>query len=139
MSVSADAPSLDVTYKLACYAGRGRTKLAPGKRILPGSKQIFRRADAVGITQADLIARLGEVQPGEALLSTVMCAGRRTVPRLALAAIRSEAARRIAALPPPLPGLTPPDTPYPVAITAALAQELEQVCQRVATAPPAGA
>src|SRR5690606_6081004 len=42
MGVSADAPSLDLVYKLAEYAGVGRVKLSPGKPILPGRKQVFR-------------------------------------------------------------------------------------------------
>ena len=42
MSVSADAPALDIAYKLVAYAGIGRTKLSAGKRILPGRKQVFR-------------------------------------------------------------------------------------------------
>jgi nicotinate phosphoribosyltransferase len=42
MGVSSDAPSLDMAYKLTEYAGRVRLKLAPGKRILPGRKQVFR-------------------------------------------------------------------------------------------------
>src|SRR5690606_13846745 len=33
MAVSADAPDLDMAYKLVEYAGVGRTKLAPGKQI----------------------------------------------------------------------------------------------------------
>jgi hypothetical protein len=33
--------ALDMAYKATAYAGRGRLKLAPGKRILPGRKQIF--------------------------------------------------------------------------------------------------
>jgi nicotinate phosphoribosyltransferase len=42
MGVSADAPSLDIVYKLAEYGGRGRLKLSTGKRLLPGPKQVFR-------------------------------------------------------------------------------------------------
>jgi nicotinate phosphoribosyltransferase len=43
MGVSDDAPSLDMAYKLVSYAGRGCIKLSPGKALLPGRKQVFRR------------------------------------------------------------------------------------------------
>ena len=43
MSVSSDAPALDIAYKLPEYAGRGRMKLSARKGTLPGRKQVFRR------------------------------------------------------------------------------------------------
>ena len=39
MSVSDDAPALDMAYKLAEYDGRGRTKLSQHKPILPGANR----------------------------------------------------------------------------------------------------
>lgn len=42
MGVSADAPALDIAYKLAAYAGLGRTKLSAGKRTLPGQAGVPR-------------------------------------------------------------------------------------------------
>jgi nicotinate phosphoribosyltransferase len=39
MGVSEDAPALDMAYKLTAYAGEGRLKLSPGKRILPGGSR----------------------------------------------------------------------------------------------------
>lgn len=132
MSVSDDAPALDIAYKLAAYAGEGRMKLSEGKRTLPGRKQVFR-------THAgDTIALAGEELPGEPLLRRVMAGGRRVLPRPPLAAARQDAAARIAALPAPLRALTPATPPWPVAISDALAAEESRVRARLAAAnlPP---
>lgn len=134
MSVSADAPALDLAYKLTAYAGVGRTKLSAGKRILPGRKQVFRRTGADGVAAGDVIAREGERLEGTPLLQPLMRAGRRCRPPAPLARIRAEAAERIAALPAALRGLPPADPPYPVAISPALAAEERAVRARVAAA-----
>lgn len=56
MSVSADAPSLDIAYKLTEFAGSGRMKLSRRKRTLPGRKQVFRpEVDGGGV--GDVIAQ----------------------------------------------------------------------------------
>jgi nicotinate phosphoribosyltransferase len=130
MSVSADAPALDIAYKLTRYAGEGRTKLSAGKRILPGRKQVF-RAMAAGVAAGDVIARAEEELPGEPLLRPMMRGGRRLAPRPALAAIRAEAAGRVAALPARLRGLAPAEPPYPVALSPALAAHEREVRARV--------
>ncbi|MBW8269403.1 nicotinate phosphoribosyltransferase [Caldovatus aquaticus] len=133
MSVSADAPALDLAYKLTAYAGAGRTKLSPGKRILPGRKQVFRRFRD-GLAEGDTIARAEEPPlPGEPLLVPVMRDGRRLRPRPPLAQARAETAARIAALPARLRGLGAADPPYPVAISEALAAHEREVRARVAS------
>lgn len=76
LSVSKDAPALDIAYKLTSYAGRGRTKLSPGKRILPGRKQIF-RVEEGGHAVRDILARYDEDAPGRPLLRQFMASGRR--------------------------------------------------------------
>lgn len=123
MSVSADAPSLDLVYKLAAYAGRPRTKLSPGKRILPGRKQVF-RADG------DMIACAGERVDGTPLLRPVVRGGARVVARATLAEARATAAQGLATLPPALRDLAPADPPYPVRISAALAALLAELRAR---------
>lgn len=130
MSVSGDAPALDIAYKLTAYAGTGRMKLSAGKETLPGRKQVFRT------TQGDTIALAGENLPGEALLHPVMAAGRRIRPRPPLAQARRDAAARIAALPAPLRALPAAAPPWPVAISAALAAERDAVRARIAAANP---
>ncbi|WP_338148193.1 nicotinate phosphoribosyltransferase [Neoroseomonas eburnea] len=132
MSVSGDAPALDIAYKLTAYAGQGRMKLSEGKRTLPGRKQVFRTATG------DTVALAGEDLPGEPLLRQVMAGGRRAAPRPPLATSRQNAAERIAALPAPLRALAPATPPYPVAISPALAAEEGQVRARLSAAnlPP---
>lgn len=129
MSVSADAPSLDLTYKLVAYADVPRTKLSAGKRILPGRKQVFRR-DGAG----DVIALAGERHDGTPLLRPVMRGGARVAPRAALAEARAHAALELARLPPAQRGLDPAPVAYPVAISAPLAGMLEALRQRLAAA-----
>ena len=137
MSVSADAPALDIAYKLAAYAGIGRTKLSAGKRILPGRKQVFRRFEA-GIATGDVIARAGEVLAGTPLLSPVMQAGRRLGPRPALAQDRAAAAARLGELPARLRSLRPAEPPYPVVISDSLAAHERETRDRVRGAGSAG-
>ncbi|HSH27993.1 MAG TPA: nicotinate phosphoribosyltransferase, partial [Wenzhouxiangella sp.] len=76
MGLSADAPDLDIAYKLVEYAGKGRMKLSSGKLILPGAKQIFRR-HAGGVAVGDTLARRDEDLDGTPLLEPFMAEGRR--------------------------------------------------------------
>jgi hypothetical protein len=113
MSVSADAPALDIACKLTHYADLGRAKLSTGKRILPEPKQVFRRA-VNGVAAGDVIAFASEEGfEGEPLLQPIMRAGRRLVPRQPLATIQREAAARLAALPVRLRSSRPPIRPTP--------------------------
>jgi len=59
LAVSADAPSLDMAYKLVAYAGTGRLKLSPGKRLYPGRKQVFRFVQE-GMMARDVVGRHDE-------------------------------------------------------------------------------
>jgi len=132
MSVSADAPSLDMAYKLTSYAGEGRLKLSPGKSIYPGRKQVF-RVEQEGTAIRDVVAREEEKLPGQPLLKTVMEGGRRlpdgTVP---LGAIREHAAREVASLPERIRSLLPADPPFPVEISPKLLAYQEEVTARFA-------
>jgi nicotinate phosphoribosyltransferase len=128
MSVSGDAPALDLAYKLTAYAGIGRTKLSAGKRILPGRKQVFRR---VGSAAGDVIARAEEAIEGQPLLQPVMQGGRRLRPRPTLAQGRAEAAAAVALLPAAVRALSPARPAYPVAISAGLAALEAEVRDRI--------
>jgi nicotinate phosphoribosyltransferase len=112
--VSADAPYLDAVYKLVAVDGRPVLKLSPGKATLPGSKQVWRRADG------DVIALADEPGPAgaEPLLEPAMAAGVR-LREDSLDAARERAAAQRAALAPEHRSLDA--APYPVAVTAALA------------------
>jgi nicotinate phosphoribosyltransferase len=133
MSVSADAPALDIAYKLVAHGGEGRMKFSAGKRTLPGAKQVFRGAagDVLGLAEESL--------PGEPLLRPVMRQGRRLAPRPPFADARAAAAARIAALPPPLRGLDPAAPPWPVALSPALERHAREVETRIAARAGGGA
>lgn len=89
MGVSADAPYLDIVYKMVNFNGRNVRKLSPGKATLAGRKQVFRRFGGGGNCKEDIIAlrteRIPEALP---LLVPVMQGGRLTGPEPSLEAIR---------------------------------------------------
>lgn len=128
MSVSADAPALDLAYKLAAYAGEPRTKLAPGKRILPGRKQVFR-------AEGDVIGLAAEPLDGTPLLRPVVRGGARVAPPATLAEARRTAAEAVARLPPRLRALGPAEPAYPVALSPGLAATLAALQARHALSP----
>lgn len=131
MGVSSDAPYLDIAYKLVEFAGRGRLKLSPGKHVLPGRKQIFRREHS-GRALGDVIATAGEELEGRPLLEHVMHTGERLAAgRVTLEAARQRAADDLGKLPPAIAGLARADPPYPVEVSAALSRETERVTARV--------
>jgi nicotinate phosphoribosyltransferase len=120
MGVSMDAPSLDMVYKLAEYAGHGRVKTSPGKPVLPGRKQVF-RMERDGVITEDVIARHDEDLSGTALLRPVMKGGvRLEASRETLDDARARAARATARLPDGLGGLDRPRRPYPVRVSGPL-------------------
>jgi nicotinate phosphoribosyltransferase len=126
MGVSADAPSLDIAYKLCEYAGRGRLKLSTGKLTLAGRKQVFRISEN-GRDVRDVIARAEERIEGRPLLVPVMRDGERLPGgRVDLAAARAHAAGQIARLPASVRALSPASTPYPVTVSPALAKLQEE-------------
>lgn len=131
MSVSADAPSLDIAYKLTEYAGVGRMKLSTMKATLPGRKQVFRRLDD-GVASGDLVARCDEKFPGAPLLAPVMRDGKRIAPREAdLSALRARSRKAIAALPPEIRALAPSPIPFSVTISRLLQADAEALRARL--------
>lgn len=77
MGVSADAPYLDMAYKLVKYNGYPVLKLSPGKMTLPSGKQIFRFLNPEGKMEKDIIGlRDDQLQGGEPLLEKVMEKGK---------------------------------------------------------------
>jgi nicotinate phosphoribosyltransferase len=129
MGVSADAPALEMVYKLVEYRGEGRLKLSGGKRILPGAKQVFRREDD-GVAAGDTIAQADEALPGRPLLEPVMRRGvRLPAGRVELTAARDHAAAQVAALPPALREVAPATPPYRVAVSRALSTVSARLAQ----------
>jgi nicotinate phosphoribosyltransferase len=102
MNVSADAPYLDIAYKLVRYEGRDVLKLSPGKVTWPGEKQVYRLGGSDGRFERDVLALRDEPAPpgsAEPLLRPVMAGGRRVEAAPTLATIRERCARQVAALP----------------------------------------
>jgi nicotinate phosphoribosyltransferase len=77
VGVSADAPYLDIVYKLVWFNRRNIRKLSTGKITLAGEKQIFRRVDDNGMLKEDIIGLRDDViAEAEPLLKKVMENGR---------------------------------------------------------------
>lgn len=130
LDVSADAPGLDMAYKLQAYAGVPRRKRSPGKATWPGVKQVFRRRGPQHESLGDAIVIDGEEPGGEPLLHQVMKQGRRLAPPVPLADIRENCARELRSLPPDARSLGEGSTSYPVRISEALRDLAAQVDAR---------
>lgn len=126
MGVSADAPDLDIAYKLSEYAGTGRLKLSPGKPVLPGRKQIFRLGEGERDVR-DVMGRAGENLSGRPLLEQVMKGGARTGAPPSLDQSRLRAADQIGRLPEAIRALTAAEPPYKVEISAELARYRDEI------------
>jgi nicotinate phosphoribosyltransferase len=122
LDVSADAPSLDIAYKLQAYAGRPRRKRSLGKATWPGAKQVFREIGADGRIARDTIGRDTERLSGWRLLESVMSAGRRVTDAPTLEQIRAHAVDRLASLPEQCRSL---DGPLP--LTAVISDDLKRL------------
>lgn len=128
--VSADAPSLEIVYKLVEYGGEGRMKLSSGKATFPGRKQVFRVMEG-GRAVRDVIALDGEeVEGGEPLLRPVMRGGERLAAgRVPLGDVRRYAREAFERLPAEVQALEP--AAYPVQVSPALGAERARVEARL--------
>jgi nicotinate phosphoribosyltransferase len=127
MGVSQDEPSLDIAYKLTAYAGRGRVKLSPGKKLMPGRKQTFRIEEG-GRAVRDVIGRANEACGGRPLLVRVLENGKRLPEGNAdWREARRRAAREVALLPDRVQAIEPADPPYPVEWSRELRRYYERV------------
>jgi nicotinate phosphoribosyltransferase len=134
MGVSDDAPSLDMAYKLVSYAGRGCIKLSPGKALLPGRKQVFRR-EHDGQATLDVLAAHDERHPGRPLLSCVMRAGSRVAPPPSLDTARAVAREERGRLPERIAALEPADPRFPVEVSPRLAAWRDAIAAEHRRAP----
>ena len=118
LAVMADAPELDMAYKLVEYGGKGRLKLSRKKVLYPGRKQVFRQIESGRMVQ-DVIGRFDEQLSGDPLLQPLIKHGQSAV-TIDLNESRLWLHRELEKLPEPLGGLKPAPTPYPVAISERL-------------------
>lgn len=127
MTVAADAPSLDMAYKLVEYDGRPRMKLSEDKVIYPGRKQVFRAVED-GCMVHDTIARDDERLAGQPLLRPVMKNGKR-LPQtnVSVEDARQHCLRQHAQLPENIRRLEDTETPFPVHVSELLQQDLERL------------
>ncbi|MGD9329926.1 MAG: nicotinate phosphoribosyltransferase [Desulfobacterales bacterium] len=99
VGVSADAPYLDIVYKLVRLGNRDVRKLSPGKANWAGKKQIFRQSDPDGFFREDIIGCRKETIPeAQPLLKPVMVRGRRITSEIALIDIRDHFAKQFGSL-----------------------------------------
>jgi nicotinate phosphoribosyltransferase len=122
MDVSADAPYLDMAYKLVEYDGRPVLKTSAGKATWTGQKQVYRSLLSGEGFAGDMLALREEPAPPgtvEVLLRTVMERGRVLAPHPALTDIRSYCAAQVAGLPGDVRRLREPAS-YPVSYSQRL-------------------
>lgn len=132
LAVLADAPSLDMAYKLVEYDGKGRLKLSAKKRLYPGRKQVFRQTKS-GKMISDSIGRFDEVLPGQPLLEPLLLDGR-AVTQVVLTESRARLQRAIKMLPEYLSELHPPASSYPVEFSKRLQEDLGKIMRRLSSA-----
>ena len=121
MGVSADAPYLDIVYKMVQIDGRNVRKLSSDKKTLAGEKQVFRKVSENGEIEKDVIGLREEQIPGtQPLLETVMKGGR-CAPhtRTTLEKIRKRASENLAHLDEKYKKLKSPET-FPVELSSRL-------------------
>jgi nicotinate phosphoribosyltransferase len=129
LAVIADAPELDMAYKLVEYGGKGRLKLSTKKLLYPGRKQVFRQIDN-GRMVGDVIGRFDEPLAGEPLLKTLLLRGQPAT-RIELAESRRHLQCELKSLPDHLHGLQSASTPYPVTFSEQLKTDLNTIRRKL--------
>lgn len=127
MGTSADAPFLDMVYKMVRVGDRNVRKASEGKMTLAGEKQVFRKAGANRRFTGDIIGlRDDSAEMGDPLLKPVMQKGRPVGPMPTLAEIRSRFAGNFERLDDAHKWFEDPE-PYPVTVSDRLA-EMQKQC-----------
>jgi nicotinate phosphoribosyltransferase len=122
VGVSADAPFVDIVYKMVRFGDHDVKKLSPGKATLAGEKQLFRKKNENGCYLEDLIGlRDDRIEDAETLLEPVMEAGKIIRPHPSLQELRERFQANFSALGQIYKALkNPPD--YPVRLSPRLQQ-----------------
>ena len=132
LGVSADAPSLDMVYKLVRFAGRDVLKLSEGKETWVAGKQVLRWLGADGLLAGDTLVLEEDPVPAgvTALLEPVMRGGDLLRPHPPLADLRTHCAAQLAMLPHGLRGLRGAGQ-YEVSISDGLRRRQEEAKARL--------
>ncbi len=131
VGVSADAPYLDMAYKMVELAGRPVLKLSPGKTSLGGRKQVFRLATPSGAPKKDVIGLRDESLPGEPLLRKVMGGGEILDAPPGLLEIRKGFLAEFAKLDEKYRRLEPAPACYPVSHSARLRRLQARIIRKI--------
>jgi nicotinate phosphoribosyltransferase len=131
-NVSADAPSLDLVYKLVEYGGRDVLKLSEGKETWVGRKALYRTKDETGKPAGDVLALADEHPPAgaESLLETVVRDGELRRPHPPLVEVRRHCLAQLAALPDGLRRLRG-QAEYPIRVSTELRERQKRAMARV--------
>jgi nicotinate phosphoribosyltransferase len=129
LAVVADAPDLDMAYKLVEYAGKGRLKLSAKKLLYPGRKQVFRRVES-GRMISDVIGRFNETLPGEPLLQPLLRRGQ-PVAQVHLKESRERLQLELKRLPAHLHSVETASPPYPVSFSKHLQDDFESTSRQL--------
>jgi nicotinate phosphoribosyltransferase len=120
MGTSADAPYLDMVYKMVRLGERNVHKASEGKITLAGEKQVFRKTGADGRFLGDIIGLRDDAPDGAGpLLTPLMENGRLVGPTSTLEQIRSRFAGNFERLDNSHKRFTDPQ-PYPVVVSERL-------------------
>lgn len=120
VGVSADAPFVDIVYKMVCYKNRNVRKDSPGKQTLSGEKQVFRKIDSEGFYTEDIIGtRYESVTDAVPLLKPLMKDGQKLLPHLTPDQVRQQITKNLASLDDACKSLENPKT-YPIKISSEL-------------------
>jgi nicotinate phosphoribosyltransferase len=129
MGVSADAPYLDIAYKLVQYDNRPLLKLSSGKKTLVNEKQVFRKTENEKHVR-DLIALRNEKLEKNPLLMHAMQEGQRRLETESLQDIRQRFQNELNHLDDAYKRLKDPDE-YPVELSPELRKLQKEVVQEV--------
>ncbi|MFC1812735.1 nicotinate phosphoribosyltransferase [Thermodesulfobacteriota bacterium] len=125
VGVSADAPFVDIVYKMVRFKGSDKRKLSPGKVTLAGEKQVFRKSDRSGQYQEDIVGLRNERIDGAVpLLEKVMEDGKIRRPHFPLQAIQDRFKNNFSSLPDTYKSIRE-YTAYPVRLSRRL-EELQK-------------
>lgn len=132
MGTSADAPYLDMAYKMVKYDGRPVLKLSPGKMTLPSEKQIFRFFNPDGKMEEDIIGlRDDQLQGGEPLLEKVMEDGKMIAHFPSLPQVQERFLEEFSKLDDKYKTIKGGEELFPVGLSPRLESLQEEVIQRV--------